>query len=511
MPSVTAPSPTNGQAGFTGGSLSWTGSDATTYDVLFDTVNPPQKMLAMATPAQVVAVPVWFAGTVYSWQVVANGPCGTSTSPVYSFTTGSCAFTGTGPTLAGPADGATGQPIWTTLSWNALPGTSHYDVYVGTTNPPALRYRAVYDPATSIQVHVAPGTTSYWQVKAVPVCGNGAPTPSPVRSFTTASTTLTLQGVSSTFLNRWTGGSLSVLGSGFLASTTPFTDLAGHSAGTYAPGSWTATQIDGTVGADPTAPAGRYDVGVTDTGTELGRLSSALFIRAFTDVTENNFFFESSSRVVDAGIIEADFDTGTPGPQFSPTTVVTRALMAEYMAKSYQWIRTRSTTLPAATCTPSGAGSTDFPDVSCSHTNWVAIHWVKTWGITAGASCVPGPGVCYLPDATITRGQMVTFLTRLQYGAEGTGTVLQGILDGFGANDPGCAVGYPACSGWIDPQLQVPASTWPHSYVNVTYQDRLTDGCGGAIGALNFCTSQLVTRGQMAEFLGRVVGLVPTP
>jgi hypothetical protein len=106
---------------------------------------------------------------------------------------------------------------------------------------------------------------------------------------------------------------------------------------------------------------------------------------------------------------------------------------------------------------------------------------------------------------------MVTFLTRLKYGAEGTGTVLQGFLNGFGANDPGCALPYPACSGWTDPQLQVPATTWPHNYVNVTYQDRLTNGCGGTIGALNFCTSQLVTRGQMAEFLGRTVGLVPTP
>jgi hypothetical protein len=106
---------------------------------------------------------------------------------------------------------------------------------------------------------------------------------------------------------------------------------------------------------------------------------------------------------------------------------------------------------------------------------------------------------------------MVTFLTRLKYGAEGTGTVLQSFLNGFGANDPGCASPYPTCSGWTDPQLQVPAATWPHNYVNVTYQDRLTNGCGGTIGALSFCTGTLVTRGQMAEFLGRAMGLVPTP
>jgi hypothetical protein len=240
-------------------------------------------------------------------------------------------------------------------------------------------------------------------------------------------------------------------------------------------------------------------------------LTKALVLRAFTDVTEASFFFESSSRVVDAGIMEADFNGALAGPQFVPSTIVTRALMAEYLARSYQWIRTRDTTLQAATCTPSGAGSTDFPDISCSHPDWLAIHWIKTWGITAGAGCVPGPGVCYLPDTTITRGQMVTFLMRLKYGAEGTGTVLQGFLDGFGANDPGCGAPYPACSGWIDPQLLVPATTWPHGHVNVAYQDRLTNGCGGTLGALNFCTSTVVTRGQMAEFLGRTLGLVPTP
>jgi hypothetical protein len=514
LPAITSVAPLNAASGFTGGSVAWTATASATYDVYLDTVSPPQKLLVLGTSATMTATPVWFSSTPYYWQVVAHGACGTTTSPVYSFTTGACDSTGAAPIQVTPADTASNEPISTTLGWNTLPGTSHYDVYLGTTNPPTVRYRVVSDPSSSLQVRLAPGTTYYWLVSAVPSCGNGGAAASVVRSFTTVSSGLTLSSVSPQFLNRWTGGSLSVLGSGFLAITTPFTELNSHSAGSYTLGPWTGTQIDGTVASDPIAPAGRYDVGVTENGTELGRLPAALVVRAFTDVTEANFFFESSSRVADAGIMEADFISGTPGPQFSPTTVVTRALMAEYLAKSYQWIRTRSTTLPAATCTPSGAGSTDFPDVSCSHTNWLAIHWVKTLGITAGAGCVGGSGytgVCYLPDTSISRGQMVTFLTRLKYGAEGTGTVLQGFLNGFGANDPGCASPYPVCSGWTDPQLQVPAATWPHNYVNVTYQDRLTNGCGGTIGALNFCTSTLVTRGQMAEFLGRTVGLVPTP
>jgi hypothetical protein len=497
--------------GFVGGSVSWTAAAATSHDVYLDTVNPPQKLLALGTTATTVTIPVWFSSTPYYWQIVSYGPCGTTTSAVKTYTTGTCAFTGAAPTLVSPADGAASEPIATTLTWNVVPGTAHYDIYYGETNPPTVRRAVVYDLTVSLPINVAAGKTYYWQVQAVPVCGNQTIAASAVHSFSTVSFGMTFSSVSPTFINRWTGGSLSVLGTGFLATTTPFTDLNGRVAGLYTLGPWTATQIDGTIAADTTAPAGRYDVGATDSSTEVGRMAGVLSVRAFTDVTEANFFFESSSRVADAGIMELDFDPIAPGPQFSPPTVVTRAKMAEYLAKSYVWMRNRTTTLPAATCTPSGAGSTDFPDVACTHPDWLAIHWISTWGITAGAACVPGPGVCYLPDATITRGQMATFLSRLKYGAEGTGTVLQGLMDVYGVNDPGCASPYPACSGWIDPQLQVPPATWPHNIVNVAYQDRLTNGCSGTIGALGFCTSTLVTRGQIAEFLGRTVGLVPTP
>ena len=106
---------------------------------------------------------------------------------------------------------------------------------------------------------------------------------------------------------------------------------------------------------------------------------------------------------------------------------------------------------------------------------------------------------------------MVTFLERLKFGPEGTGTVLQGFLNGQGSLDPGCASAYPGCTGWLDPGLQIVPTTWPHAYVNVAYQDRLTNGCGGTVGSLTFCKDSLVDRGQMAEFLARTLGLVPTP
>ncbi|MCG3194487.1 MAG: hypothetical protein DIJKHBIC_03747 [Thermoanaerobaculia bacterium] len=55
-------------------------------------------------------------------------------------------------------------------------------------------------------------------------------------------------------------------------------------------------------------------------------------------------------------------------------------------------------------------------------------------------------------------------------------------------------------------------ATWPRREANVGYADRLTRGCAGAPGNnLAFCPYDLVTRAQIGEFLGRLLGLVTTP
>jgi len=86
-----SPSPANGATGVaTSPSLTWTSSGATTYDVKFGTANPPPQVTtgqasASYTPSTLTA------GTPYFWQIVAHNSVGTTTGPVWSFTTAATA------------------------------------------------------------------------------------------------------------------------------------------------------------------------------------------------------------------------------------------------------------------------------------------------------------------------------------------------------------------------------------------------------------------------------------
>ncbi|MCK6682436.1 MAG: lamin tail domain-containing protein [Thermoanaerobaculia bacterium] len=494
--------PLSGTTNFTSGYLSWTNTGALEYDVYYDTVTPPQKKVA-TTSSNFISTPAWFPGTTYYWSVTARTGCGSASSSVASFTTGACPFTGAAPALAAPANGSLGLSRVLVLSWSAVPGAGRYDVYLGPSASPSSLYKISSTPLTSQQVSLNPGTLYFWRVVAVPACGSSAAASSVTYSFTTADSPLKLSSLSPSYVNRWTGGNLSLFGSGFGPGTTPFTSYKGQSAGSLSITSSQSSRIDGFLSPNSLAPAGRYDAGILENGVEQARLLQALAVRAFTDVTENDFYFESSARVVDAGIMEPDFDGGTAGPQFSPSATILRRDMADYLARAYQWWRTGSTALPAATCVPSGAGSTDFPDVPCSDPDWLAIHWIKTWGVTLGSPCAQG--LCFLPENGVDRAQMVTFFERLRQGA-----LLNTLLSTVGETDPGCAQPYPACSGWTDPVLKT--AGWPRREVNVAFADRLTVGCSGTPGNnLTMCATSLVTRGEMAEFLGRTIGLVSTP
>ena len=145
---ATNPNPANGaenQALNT--TLSWNCSDPNgdplTYDVYFGTSTNPAVVSsgqsgATYNPGQLEN------NTTYYWKIVANdGNGGTSTSPIWSFTT--VGSTGNNPpnqpANPNPMNGAVNQNINTTLSWscsdpNGDPLT--YDVYFGTSNNPPL-------------------------------------------------------------------------------------------------------------------------------------------------------------------------------------------------------------------------------------------------------------------------------------------------------------------------------------------------------------------------------------
>jgi hypothetical protein len=83
-----SPNPTSGATGVSATpTLTWTATNATSYDVAFGTANPPPSVItgqaaASYTPAALTV------GTTYFWQIVAHASGGTTTGPVWSFTTG---------------------------------------------------------------------------------------------------------------------------------------------------------------------------------------------------------------------------------------------------------------------------------------------------------------------------------------------------------------------------------------------------------------------------------------
>src|SRR5205085_754557 len=128
------PNPSNSATGVsTTPTLGWTAANATTYDVKFDTVNPPSTQVSSAQTGTSYTPSVLTNGTTYYWQIVARNSGGTTTGPVWSFTT-VVAAPGT-PTSPNPSNGSSGVSTTPTLSWTATNATS-YDVQFGTVNPP---------------------------------------------------------------------------------------------------------------------------------------------------------------------------------------------------------------------------------------------------------------------------------------------------------------------------------------------------------------------------------------
>ena len=174
-----SPSPSNGATGVsTTPSLSWTAAGATTYDVGFGTSNPPGPAASNLTTAT-YAPPALASGTQYFWQIVARNSAGTTSGPVWSFTTAAVL-----PGLPGspnPSNGATGVSTTPSLSWTAA-GATAYDVSFGTSNPPGAAASNL-TTATYAPPALASGTQYFWQIVARTSAGT---TPGPVWSFTTA-------------------------------------------------------------------------------------------------------------------------------------------------------------------------------------------------------------------------------------------------------------------------------------------------------------------------------------
>jgi alpha-tubulin suppressor-like RCC1 family protein len=203
-------SPANGATGVSlTPSLTWTpGGWADSHDVYFGAASPPPYAGTPAWRTSYAPGPLT-AGATYYWQVVAKNGAGSTASPIWSFTT--LAAPGA-PSLAAPANGATGAPLTPTLTWTAGSGATSYDVYWGTAPSPQNIAPGVTGTSYAPGALTA-GTKYYWRVVAKNSAGS---TSSPTWEFTTlaapgAPTLLApangATGVSLTPVLDWTGGS----------------------------------------------------------------------------------------------------------------------------------------------------------------------------------------------------------------------------------------------------------------------------------------------------------------
>jgi hypothetical protein len=379
--------------------------------------------------------------------------------------------TASAPAILSPAAGTTDVPLTPTLTWSPSTDVSRYEIRLGTTSPPPVVAEASA-ATTSWPLVLSSGTAYSVQVVAFPSDGSNPPTPSPVVFFTTAdSPALGVTAATPSIVNRWGGPiAMNISGNGFDAASTFETLRPGHSAGVFAGTPAAPASVDGAFTPDPLAPAGWYDLRLVQGGAFVAGMPHSIVLRAFSDVTETDWYFEASERMVTEGILPGF--AGPSGPEFRPTIPLTRAEITQSVVRAHFW--QLGTTPPVRACLGS------FPDVPCSHPQRNEIEWAKNLGIALG-----GADGSFHPASLVTRAEMAALVVRLLYNGE--------------PNVPKCQPD----PGWSD-LAEIP--DWSEPYVNLLRAKRLTAGCQAS--PLAFCSLGNVQRSDLAVFLGRAVGEV---
>jgi hypothetical protein len=180
----TALSPADGATGLPGDvTMTWTAAGATSYEVHFSRLSPPGMTEGAWTNTSYHVLGLE-SGTTYFWQIVARNAAGTSAGPVWSFTTSAATAT---PTSPGPADGATGVALDTSLDWTISQpegmAPPSVEVSFGTFPTPPLvssgQTATSYTPGP-----LAPGTRYYWRLAVQEA--DGTHYIGPTWTFTTA-------------------------------------------------------------------------------------------------------------------------------------------------------------------------------------------------------------------------------------------------------------------------------------------------------------------------------------
>ena len=120
----------------------------------------------------------------------------------------------------------------------------------------------------------------------------------------------------------------------------------------------------------------------------------------FVDVKEGAYYYDAVLWAVENGITQ-----GTDDTHFSPDDVCTRAQMVTFLWR-------------AAGSPKVENGKNPFTDVQADAYYYDAVLWAVKQGVTSGTSATT-----FSPDATVTRGQTVTFLYRNAGSPEVSGTM----------------------------------------------------------------------------------------
>jgi 2',3'-cyclic-nucleotide 2'-phosphodiesterase (5'-nucleotidase family) len=187
---------------------------------------------------------------------------------------------------------------------------------------------------------------------------------------------------------------------------------------------------------------------------------------SFVDVPEAHWAWDWIER-----FYSAELTTGcawVPGG-YCPGDLVTREQMAVFIMRAKN----------CGNYTPAPVTGPVFSDVPASH--WAAgfIRDFANQGITTGCAWVPGG---YCPGDLVTREQMAVFVIRATHG---------------GTYSP------PAVTGPVF--TDVPASHWAATFIKQFHDEGITTGCSWVPGG--YCPGDLVTREQMAVFIGRAFKL----
>jgi len=226
-----------------------------------------------------------------------------------------------------------------------------------------------------------------------------------------------------------------------------------------------STMVDEPVWLPPTAPGSYLVVLFASNGSVLQQaitISSTLPTQTFNDVPTDHWAFSFIETFAANGIT-----AGCGNGNYCPDDSVTRSQMAVFIERG----------MKGSDYVPPAATGNQFLDVAASGFAANFIEQFFSDGITAGCG-----NNNYCPDAGVSRAEMAVFLLRAKYGA-----------------------GYspPAAIGVFN---DVDLAYWAVHWIEKLAADGITAGCGDG----NYCPEAVVSRAEMAVFLVRTFGLVPT-